>query len=71
MMAGGGIRAGQVIGATDRLAGSATSRPVDYQDVFATLYHNLGINARQTTVADMTDRPHFLLDHGEPLQELL
>lgn len=71
MMAGGGIRAGQVIGATDRLAGSATSRPVDYQDVFATLYHNLGINARQTTVSDMTDRPHFLLDHGEPLQELL
>ena len=38
MLAGGGIRSGQVIGAT---AGTAVVCPVHYKDVFATLYHNL------------------------------
>ncbi|HIL69867.1 MAG TPA: DUF1501 domain-containing protein, partial [Verrucomicrobia bacterium] len=46
MMAGGGMRAGQVIGSTDRFAGEADSRPVHYQDIMATLYHNLGIDPR-------------------------
>jgi uncharacterized protein (DUF1501 family) len=71
LLAGGGIRAGQVIGETDRYAASATSRPVHYQDVFATLYHNLGISARATTIADPTGRPQYLLERGEPLQELV
>src|SRR5262249_55286920 len=43
LLAGGGIRDGQVIGATDRLGGKVVSRPVSYQEVFATLYHYLGI----------------------------
>ena len=60
LLAGGGIRAGQVIGQTDRYAAAAAiSRPVHYQDIFATLYHNLGINARH------------LLDRGEALAELI
>lgn len=71
IMAGGGIRAGQVIGATDRSAGTATSRPLHYQDVMATLYHNLGIDAAATTVQDPTGRPQYLLDRGKPIQELV
>jgi len=71
IMAGGGIRAGQVIGSTDRLAGTVMSRPVHYQDVFATLYDNLGINARDTPITDPTGRPHYLLVRGEPLRELV
>lgn len=71
IMAGGGIRAGQVIGATDRSAGTATSRPVHYQDVMATLYHNMGIDASSTTVVDPTGRPQYLLDHGRPIDELI
>jgi hypothetical protein len=71
LLAGGGIRAGQVIGQTDRYAAAAISRPVHYQDVFATLYHNLGINARATTVTDPSGRPQYLLDQGEPLRELV
>lgn len=70
LMAGGGIRTGQVIGETDRYAAAAISRPVHYQDVFATLYHNLGINARATTVTDPTGRPQYLLERGEVLREL-
>ncbi|MCA9082828.1 MAG: DUF1501 domain-containing protein [Planctomycetaceae bacterium] len=71
ILCGGGIRTGQVIGATDRIAGSVTSRPVHYKDVFATLYHNLGIDARNTTIEDPQGRPQYLLDDGEPLAEVI
>jgi hypothetical protein len=71
LLAGGGMRTGQVIGETDRYAAAAISRPVHYQDVFATLYHNLGIKARATTVTDPTGRPQYLLERGEPLPELI
>src|SRR5438270_876556 len=39
LLAGGGMRTGQVIGSTDRLAGQARERPVTFAEVFATLYH--------------------------------
>lgn len=70
LMAGGGMKTGQVIGETDRVAGSAVSRPVHYKDIFATLYRNLGIDARQITIDDPQGRPQYLLDEGEPLPEL-
>ena len=62
---------GAVVGATDRYAGAVVSRPVSYQDVFATLYHNLGINPSTTTLTDPSGRPQHLLDKGEPIRELL
>lgn len=71
IMAGGGMRTGQVIGATDRYAGEATSRPVHYQDIIATLYHTMGIDARSVTLNDPTGRPHYLIDRGQVIQELV
>jgi hypothetical protein len=71
LLAGGAMRTGQAIGETDRRAAAAISRPVHYQDVFATLYQNLGIDARTTTVADPSGRPQYLLDRGEVLRELV
>lgn len=70
LLAGGGMRTGQVIGATDRIAGAAVSRPVSYKDVFATLYRNLGIDARQVTIEDPQGRPQYLLDSGDPIGEV-
>jgi uncharacterized protein (DUF1501 family) len=71
LLAGGGMKTGQVIGATDRLGGEAVLRPVTFQEVFATLYHNLGINASTTTVPDVTGRPHYLVDDGyQPMVEV-
>ncbi|MDZ4851755.1 MAG: DUF1501 domain-containing protein [Pirellulaceae bacterium] len=69
-MAGGGIRAGQAIGATNRLGEHAVERPVHVQEVLATLYHNLGINVSNTTLVDPTGRPQYLVDR-EPLRELM
>lgn len=71
ILAGGGMRVGQVIGATDKTAGTAVRRPVHYQDVFATLYHNLGIDPTRTTIDDLRGRPRFLLDNAGPIAELV
>ncbi|MBL9093105.1 MAG: DUF1501 domain-containing protein [Planctomycetaceae bacterium] len=72
MLAGGGLRTGQVIGATDRLAGEAADRPISFAEVFATLYHQLGIDAAQTTINDLHGRPQYLVDNqARPIAELL
>ncbi|QDU19993.1 DUF1501 domain-containing protein [Urbifossiella limnaea] len=71
LLAGGGIRGGVVVGETDRLGGKVASRPVSYQEVFATLYHCLGIPAGRTTLLDPTGRPQHLLDHADPIRELV
>lgn len=71
IIAGGGMKVGQVIGATDRNAATAIARPVSYQDVFATLYHNLGIDARRVTIVDPQGRPQYLLDEGDVIRELV
>lgn len=73
MMAGGGIRTGQVIGATNRLGEHATERPVHFQDIFATLYHNVGIDVNRATIDDLGGRPRYLIDHNlyQPIKELV
>jgi len=72
LMAGGGMKMGQVIGATDRLAGEAVSRPVTFPEVFATLYHNLGIDVETATVDDLQGRPQYLVEPGaKPIRELV
>src|SRR5690606_33897852 len=72
LMAGGGMRTGQVIGATDRLAGEVVSRPGTYSEIYATLYHNLGIDPKATTLDDLSGRPQYLLEEtAEPLSELV
>lgn len=71
LLAGGGMKTGQVIGATDRIAGEAVARPVTYGELYATLYHNLGIDVKQTTIQDLTGRPQYLVeDNASPLPEL-
>ena len=71
LLAGGGIRAGQVLGATNAMGEYAIERPIHYRDVFATLYHNLGIDAANTMLHDRSDRPHNLLDNRKPIDELV
>ncbi len=69
-LAGGSMRTGQAIGATNRLGEYAKERPVHMQEIIATLYHNLGINVATSTIVDPTGRPQFLVDH-EPIRELI
>ena len=62
LLAGGGMRTGQVIGSTDSHASDVKDRPVHFQEVFATLYHNVGINTETATVPDLSGRPRRLVD---------
>ena len=71
LLAGGGMRMGQVIGSTDRLGEAPKDRPIHYQEVFATLYHRLGIDPMHTTVTDRAGRPHYLVDHRDTIPELI
>jgi hypothetical protein len=70
LLAGGGMRTGQVIGSTNRLAESAADRPVHYAEVLATLYHRLGLNPGATTVNDLNGRPRYLIEGHGPIAEL-
>jgi len=71
LLAGGGMPCGQVIGSTDHLGGEADSRPVTFAEVFATLYHNLGIDVNAATVEDASGRPRYLVETGaQPIREL-
>jgi hypothetical protein len=70
LLSGGGMRTGQVIGATDKTASYVTNRPVTFQSVFATLYHNLGINP-ESSVRDRNNRPMYLLDKSDPIREVI
>lgn len=72
MLAGGGMKHGQVVGATDKLGGEATERPVRFGEVFATLYHRMGIDVNKVTLTDHAGRPQYLVPDGlQPMAELI
>ncbi len=66
MLAGGGIRGGQVVGASDRIGAQPTTNPVRPQDLTATIYDLLGIDPH-TTIYDLQRRPLALVE-GEALR---
>ena len=67
---GGGLRAGQVIGATNSKGERPAERPLKTQDMLATIYHGLGINP-QHNFTNRAGRPVPILPTGEPIAELL
>jgi hypothetical protein len=70
LLAGGGMKAGQAIGSTNRLGEHANNRPVHFGEVMATLYHNLGIDVSRSFLMDPTGRPQHLIDKA-PMRELV
>ena len=69
LIAGGGFRTGQVIGATDRLGAAIADRPVHFGEVHASLHRFLGIDP-ETKLHDLAGRPQYLVDGRQPLPEL-
>jgi hypothetical protein len=70
-LAGGGLKCGQVIGATNRLGERPSERPVHLQQVFATVYHQLGIDVETALLTDPNGRPQYLLEHRQVISELV
>ena len=56
------MRTGQVIGSTNRLGEYAKDRPVQFGEVLATLYHNLGVDLNSTRSFDLRGRPQYAVD---------
>jgi uncharacterized protein (DUF1501 family) len=70
LLAGGGMRVGQVIGATDSRGERALDKPYSVQQVLSTLYHTLGIDPSQTFPSN-SGRPMYILEDREPIRELI
>jgi uncharacterized protein (DUF1501 family) len=70
LAAGGGLKMGQVIGATDAHAEHPVGRPYSMSQILSTVYHALGIDPSQT-LPNKTGRPVYLLDDREPVAPLM
>ena len=70
LVAGGGLKPGQVIGRSDSIGGYPIERPLHAQDLFATMYHVLGVDTH-TIFIDRQNRPIPVLNHGSPIDELI
>jgi hypothetical protein len=70
LLAGGGIRGGQVYGASDRFAAFPSVNPVPPKDFAATLYHCLGV-APDAEITDRLGRPQKVMAEGKPVAGLL
>ncbi len=71
LVAGGGMRHGQVLGSTTRWGEEPLTRPVHFRDVFASLYQRLGIDVATTQFTDRAGRPQYLVGDHRPLPELV
>lgn len=70
IMAGGGIRTGQIIGSTNSKGEHPADRPLTPNDLWATVYHHLGIDYSDS-FPDYRGRPMPILPFGEPISELV
>jgi hypothetical protein len=68
VMAGGGVRGGQIVGATDPRAEYPADTPIGPEDVAKSVYHAMGIENLEAT--DFQGRPYNLLEEGRPLGAL-
>jgi hypothetical protein len=68
-LAGGGVRGGRAIGATDSKAETVKENPKHPQDVLATIYRHLGVDP-EVSYLDHAGRPIPVLPFGKPIDEL-
>lgn len=71
LVAGGGMRTGQVVGSTNSRGEHPKDRPLTPNDLWATMFHHLGIDYHGTSFLDPSGRPMPILPYGEPIPELL
>jgi hypothetical protein len=70
VLAGGGIRGGQIVGSTDQTGMSIKDRPVTVPDLYATLCHSLGIDETKYNSSPL-GRPIRIVDKGQAVTELI
>ncbi len=67
LFAGGGIRTGQVIGATDPLGEDPVEHRVGPHDFLATIYRHLGVDFNHVALSNLAGRPIPIVHEGKPI----
>lgn len=70
-MAGGRVRGGQVVGATDAIGLRAVEKPYHFRDIHATILHQLGIGQNEPTFPDLGRDERFTLIAGRVIEEIV
>ena len=71
LLAGGGMRTGQVVGSTNSKGEHPKDRPLTPNDLWATVFRHLGIDYNNTAFPDFRGRPMPILPFGDPIAELV
>jgi hypothetical protein len=70
-MAGGGIRGGQVVGATDDIGLRAIEQPHHFRDIHATMLHQLGLDQHRLTYPHLGRNERLTFLEGKPIEAIL
>jgi hypothetical protein len=70
LVSGGGMRTGQIVGATNARGEHPVDRQLSPNDLWATVYRHLGIDYTESTI-DLQGRPMPILPFGAPIEEIL
>jgi hypothetical protein len=70
-MAGGGVRGGQVVGATDEIGLRAIERPYHFRDIHTTILHQLGFNQDELTYPHLGREERLTQIHGKVIEEIV
>jgi hypothetical protein len=70
-MAGGGIKGGQIVGATDDIGLRATQDPVHFRDIHTTILHQLGLNQDRLSFMHQGRRERLTEVHGQVIKQIV
>jgi hypothetical protein len=70
-MAGGGIKGGQIVGATDAIGLRCVERPYHFRDIHTTILHQLGLDQNELTFPHLGRRERLTLVHGKVIEEIV
>src|SRR5438034_3487331 len=70
-LAGGGIRGGQVVGATDAIGLKAVEEPYHVRDVHTTILHQLGLDQEKLSYPHLGRRERLTLVHGRVIEKIV
>lgn len=70
-MAGGGIRGGQVVGATDAIGLKAVEKPYHFRDIHTTILHQLGLDQHQLTYPHLGRDERLTFLEGRVIEEIV
>ncbi|MBI3681933.1 MAG: DUF1501 domain-containing protein, partial [Acidobacteria bacterium] len=70
-LAGGGIKGGQVVGATDAIGLRAVENPVHFRDIHTTILHQLGLNQHALSYMHQGRRERLTEIEGNVIKQIV